>query len=137
METGSNREPTPWEPSRCRVPMWWGYGAPAGLCGETAFGHQLPRALLAETRGHSDWPYCNGHCCPMHGGPQEGEPIVFQDGLTENGHRMWCAVMPGFTNIQECAAGFSGDPAIAIKRLHAEMQATEKKPEGQRQPQPR
>lgn len=114
--------PAPWEGGKCQVPMWMG-GAPSGHCGEQAFGPQLPERLLSETRGGRDWPYCYGPCCPKHGGPRTGEPIVFQDGLTPEGRPMWCAVMPGFVNLQESAAGFSGSPVKAVALLRASLAA--------------
>jgi len=36
---------------------------------------------------------------------------------------MWCAVMPGFVNLQESDAGFSGDPLLAIANLRAALKA--------------
>lgn len=105
----------------CRVPMWWGYGSPAGHCGEKANGPQLPREVLYQQRGIRDISYCFGPCCPAHGGPADGEPIVFQDGWTEKGRQMWCAVMPGFRNLQEDAAGFDGNPSVALKKLRAQL----------------
>lgn len=112
--------PAPWEVGMCRVPMWMG-GMPAGLCGETAYGHQYPQAYLYETRSQRDSPFCSGHCCPAHGGPREGEPIIFQDGWTNEGRPMYCAVMPGFVNLQESPAGFSGNSMQAVKELRAAL----------------
>ena len=114
-----------WEEAKCRVPMWIA-GSPAGFCGERAFGHQLPKKLLWHERNwmRGDAPYCFGHCCPNHGGPHEGQPIVFHDGYTHEGRQMWCAVMPGFTNLQESEAGFSGDPVEAVTNLRAALSAT-------------
>jgi hypothetical protein len=57
----------------------------------------------------------------MHGGPREGEPIVFQDGLTPEGRPMWCAVMPDFINLQESLAGFDGDPVRSVSNLRAAL----------------
>lgn len=110
----------PWEKARCRVPIFM-MGGPAGFCGDTSFGHQLPSAVLRKERGWRpvDVPYCFGHCCPSHGGPQEGQPILFDDRLTNEGRQMWCAVMPGFINLQESEAEFSGDPNKAIAALKA------------------
>lgn len=108
-----------WEEGKCRVPMWM-MGLPAGFCGERAFGPQLPRPVLAQRdyRYLLDYPpHCHGHCCPSHGGPKEGDPIIFQDGLTEEGRPMYCAVMPGFVNLQESPAGFSGNPFEALRNL--------------------
>lgn len=107
-----------WDGGKCRVPMWC-VGTPAGFCDKPAFGPQLPRKLLLLNRGwhRGEAPYCFGPCCPDHGGPREGEPILFQDGYTEEGRPMWCAVMPGFENLQESPAGFDGDPDRAIAAL--------------------
>lgn len=121
----------PWKGGTCRVPMWMG-GGPAGHCGETAFGPQYPRKLLAEknSRYLLDHPaYCFGSCCPDHGGPAEGDPIVFQDGLTSQGRPMWCAVMPGFVDLQESLAGFSGDPVEAVAELRAAIAKAEPRDE--------
>ena len=106
---------------KCRVPMWWGCGMPAGHCGEPAHGPQLPREVLWQKRGIRDPAFCHGPCCPEHGGPADGEPIVFQGGWTEQGRPMWCAVMPGFRNLQEDAAGFDGDGNRAIAKLRTAL----------------
>lgn len=114
--------PAAWDGGKCRVPMWM-MGCPAGHCDEQAFGPQLPRRVLQHVRGwwHDKLPYCFGPCCPKHGGPREGDPILFQDGLTPEGRQMWCAVMPGFINLQESEAGFDGDPLVAIAHLRASI----------------
>lgn len=111
-------EAAAWKQGRCRVAMWMG-GLPAGLCGEAAYGHQLPERVLWATRSMLHVPLCVGHCCPKHGGPQADEPRIFADGYTPEGRRMWCAVMPDFINLQESPAGFSGDPLIALANLRA------------------
>lgn len=116
-----------WEGGKCRVPMWM-MGSPAGFCGELAFGPQLPSEVLRDERGWQDSPYCHGPCCPKHGGPKEGEPIVFQDGYTKQGRRMWCAVMPDFENLQESPAGFDGNGNVAIANLRAAILAERSKP---------
>jgi hypothetical protein len=36
---------------------------------------------------------------------------------------MWCAVMPGFVNLQENRAGFSGNPVKAVSNLRAALNA--------------
>lgn len=108
-----------WEKGRCTVPMFSGMGFPDGYCDKPANGPQLPEALLRQQRSMQRAPYCPGHCCPDHGGPRDGEPIVFQDGLTEQGRPMWCAVMPDFKDLQASEAGFSGDPNKAIADLRA------------------
>lgn len=38
---------------------------------------------------------------------------------------MWCAVMPGFRNLQEDPAGFDGDANEAIRKLRAEITKAE------------
>lgn len=109
-----------WKGGKCRVPMWSGMGFPDGFCDKPAFGPQLPREVLAQHNPRyllDHPPYCHGPCCPMHGGPKEGEPIVFQDGYTPQGRPMWCAVMPDFENLQESPAGFDGDGRVAIRNL--------------------
>jgi hypothetical protein len=119
------QKPAAWEGGKCRVPMWWGYGGPAGHCGKEAFGEQLPKLVLRDLRGWPDALYCFGPCCPDHGGPRAGDPIMFQDGLTDEGRPMWCAVMPGFINLQESEAGFDGNPLVALKNLRAALATTQ------------
>lgn len=115
-----------WEKSTCRVPMFSGMGYPDGFCDKPAFGPQLPEQFYNLYSGRRDgytgrllnpWPYCSGHACPTHHGPSEGEPIIFQDGTGEDGRPMYCAVMPGFVNLQESEAEFDQDPRKAVKRL--------------------
>lgn len=108
--------PAPWQESQCNTPMWMG-GSPAGLCGAKAYGHQLPRQYLQQTRGRSDFPYCFMHACPAHGGPKEDEIRIFQDGYTGQGRPMWCAVGTNFINLQESPAGFDGNPLRAAELL--------------------
>jgi len=119
-ETGNVTSDLPWQPGRCRVPMWMA-GSPAGHCDKRAYGPQYPRQYLAEVvdgRYMFDRPaYCFGHCCPDHGGPKAGEVILFQDGYTPQGKPMWCAVMPGFENLQESHAAFDGNPVLAARKL--------------------
>jgi len=99
--------------------MWMG-GFPAGHCGAPAFGHQHPVEYIRHLCYWADRPaFCSGHACPNHGGPKEGDPIIFEDGFTPEGRQMWCAVMPGFINLQESPAGFSGNPAEAVRLLRA------------------
>jgi hypothetical protein len=114
--------PKLWDGGKCRVPMWSG-GGPAGFCDAEAFGPQLPKRVLFETRSVRRPPHCYGPCCPNHGGPRKGEPILFIDGSTERGRPMWCAVMPDFVNLQESPIGFSGDPLKALANLLAEIGA--------------
>lgn len=120
--------PAAWQESRCRAPMWMG-GSPAGLCGGKAHGHQLPRQYLQETR-YRDAPYCFGHACPAHGGPQETEVRVFQDGYTEGGRPMWCAVMPDFIDLQQSPAGFDGNPMRAVAKLREAAARTQEPQHG-------
>lgn len=110
-----------WEGGKCQVPMWI-MGSPAGVCNETAFGPQYPADYLI-ARGHirESIPYCHGPCCPSHLGPNEGYPIIFQDGYTNEGRQMWCAVMPDFENLQESEAGFDGNPVTAVAKLRAAL----------------
>lgn len=122
----------PWEKSTCRVPMFMGMGTPAGFCGDTAYGPQLPQRFFDPLGLLRDgwtgqqlnlWPYCSGHACPAHHGPKEGEPIIFQDGTGQNGRPMYCAVMPGFVNLQESHAEFDQDPRKAVARLTKEVKS--------------
>jgi len=115
-----------WSGGKCRVPMWMG-GVPSGFCGEPANGPQLPFEVLYEDRGwqRGDAPYCFGPCCPQHGGPKDGDPIVFQDGLTEHGRPKYCAVMPAFVDLQASHAGFDGDGRVAIRNLRAAIAKAE------------
>lgn len=111
-----------WDGGKCRVPMWMA-GFPAGFCDVPANGPQLPMEVLFWSRAWraEDRPYCFGPCCPNHGGPKDGEPIVFQDGYTEKGRQMWCAVMPDFEDLQISPAGFSGNGNEAIRLLREEI----------------
>ncbi|WP_341918625.1 hypothetical protein [Polaromonas sp. YR568] len=120
--------PAPWEPSICNAPLWMG-GSPAGHCQAPSYGHQLPARYLEEVRGWSHPIYCFGHACPAHGGPQADEVRIFQDGLTNEGRRMWCAVQPDFINLHESHAGFDGNPVVAVAKLRAAIaKAEEAKP---------
>lgn len=112
-----------WSGGKCRVPMWVG-GCPSGFCGKAANGPQLPFEVLYDQRNwqRGDVPYCHGPCCPKHGGPKDGEPILFQDGVTERGYRMWCAVMPDFINLAESPNGFDSDGRKAIANLRIATQ---------------
>jgi hypothetical protein len=126
-----NAKPLAWEGGKCRVPMWM-MGSPAGFCGNEDFGPQLPREVLRDGRGwhNGSAPYCSGPCCPEHGGPKKGEPIVFQDGLTERGYAMYCAVMPDFEDLQASPAGFDGNGNVAIANLRAAIDALPLNAEG-------
>lgn len=115
------KRPLAWKAGKCGVPMWM-MGTPAGYCDRPAFGPQLPREVLRDGRGWitGNSPFCPpGPCCPMHGGPNEGEPIVFQDGLNEQGRPMYCAVMPDFIDLQSSPAGFDSNGNVAIANLRA------------------
>lgn len=48
----------------CRKAMWWGTGAPAGLCGEPAYGPE--RYSQKDDR---TWTMPELARCPLHGGP--------------------------------------------------------------------
>ena len=110
-----------WSGGNCRVPMWMA-GSPSGYCNEKAFGPQYPKDyLVAHGQLRDRIPYCHGPCCPQHMGPNEGDPIIFQDGYTDQGRPMWCAVMPDFENLQESEAGFSGNPVKAVASLRAAL----------------
>lgn len=123
-QTAPDRQTFAWSGGKCQVPMWMA-GCPAGHCGEPANGRQLPLEVLWNQRGwpNDQVPYSFGPCCPKHGGPRDGEPILFVDGLTEQGRQMWCAVMPDFENLQESPAGFDGDGNVAIANLNATIAA--------------
>ena len=68
------QHPTLDKPGRCQKAMWWGDGAPAGLCGEPAFG---PCATLVMA-------------CERHGGPgaprsEEGKAAGAETGTPGKG----------------------------------------------------
>lgn len=110
-----------WSGGTCRVPMWMG-GVPSAFCDKPANGPQYPRQYLTHVDPSYafDRPsYCHGPCCQAHGGPGDGDPIIFQDGYTEKGRPMWCAVIPDFENLQESPAGFDGHPVVAVAKLRA------------------
>lgn len=117
-ETITSQGKYAWSGGSCRVPMW-ANGCPAGFCDRAAYGPQLPREVLYQERGwqRGDAPYCHGPCCPIHGGPVKGDPILFPDGQTPQGYVMWCAVWPDFENLQESPAGFDGNGNVAIQKL--------------------
>lgn len=115
----AENSPAPWDEATCRVPMWMG-GFQAGFCGARAYGHQYPRRYLSMLDGRYlfDRPaYCFGHCCPNHGGPSETGVRLFVDGHTSGGRPMWCAVLPGFVNLQESTAEFDPDPVEAARKI--------------------
>jgi hypothetical protein len=116
----------PWEvKGKCQVPMWMG-GMPAGWCGRPAFGVYIEGPTFRDgwtgevRRIDGRWKgYSGGLCCPNHSGPNEFGPRVFQDGWTEEGRPMWCAVFHDFINLQESPAEFDERPWLAIQRLTA------------------
>lgn len=115
-------KPNAWQEGKCNAPMWMG-GAPAGVCGAIAHGHQLPEEYLQATRGPRTRYFVFLHACPVHGGPREEEVRIFQDGYTAEGRQMWCAVAPDFVNLQESPAGFDGNPVRAARKLAAAIAA--------------
>ena len=115
----------PWKArGRCQVPMRSGYGLPAGVCGEEAFGEFIPGeewrdAYTGELKRFDGKfnGYSGGLCCPKHSGPERTGPRIFQDGTDERGYRMWCAVYHDFENLQESPAEFHTKAWIAIREL--------------------
>lgn len=118
--TQAKHTPAAWQESKCNVPMW-SLGTPSGFCGNAAYGHQLPERYLFEIKGMNSRPYCFGHACPEHGGPSVNEVRIFQDGVSENGRPMWCAVMQDFINLHESVAAFDENPVLAVAKLRAEI----------------
>ena len=60
-------------PLRCGKPLWWGYGAPAGHCGEKSFGSFVGE-YMPKTWGRSEqfkelWFSPQTARCQKHGGP--------------------------------------------------------------------
>jgi hypothetical protein len=51
---------------KCSVPMWSGFGTPAGFCDRDAYGPQRKREWWEPVDALR---YCPGLCCPLHGGP--------------------------------------------------------------------
>ncbi len=115
---------------KCSVPMWDGFGFPAGVCGADAHGIYIDgptfrdaytgevRRMDGKFRSHGA-----GLHCPRHGGPEPTGPRVFVDGATKEGRPMYCAVMHDFENLQESPAGFDGRPWVAIEKLHDAIRA--------------
>jgi len=95
----------------CSVPMFFGYGGPAGHCNSPAFGPQtkeyLERFRYMNPAYHSP-AYAPGLACYCHGGLG---PKVFKDG------NAWCAVFPNFVNLQESPAAFGSSADDARGRL--------------------
>ena len=62
----------------CSVPMWSGYGLPAGFCDRPAFGEPVQPLSPA-------LPYVPALACPQHGGPTlqeyiKGRTVIRFDG---------------------------------------------------------
>lgn len=95
----------------CSVPMFSG-GVPAGFCNEEAYGKPTDMGKMR----YGD--YVPGLACALHGGPTTR---VFRDG------NQYCAVYPGFINLQESLAGFGDTPELARQELeNARMAAARK-----------
>lgn len=114
----------PDDPGKCNAPMWTGYGGPAGRCGAPAWGEYIDGPKFRDgwtgevrRRDGKFGGLVSGLACPRHGGPEETGPRVFQDGTTESGKPMWCAVWPDFENLQESPAAFHEHPWEAIRAL--------------------
>jgi len=62
----------------CRKPMWDGYGAPAGHCGEDSWGESERKYQSPEyEHGQEYWPMHLQRACPKHGGrPKPSEPPI-------------------------------------------------------------
>lgn len=113
------------EPGTCGVPLWYGYGGPAGLCGNTAYGTYIDGPSFwnasAGSITRNDHKYHGGHhsglACPNHSGPEKVGPRVFVDGTDGKGLDMYCAVYEDFENLQESPAEFHVKPWVAIKSL--------------------
>jgi len=60
-------------PLRCQKAMWWGTGAPAGVCGEKAYGSHVGEYRPATWRFPAmpgELWFCRETArCPKHGGP--------------------------------------------------------------------
>src|SRR5260370_38073940 len=63
--------PSSEKPGHCRVPMWWGDGMPAGLCGEPAFGPGIRVQWDCGRKFERDVFMA----CPQHGGPPLPEKL--------------------------------------------------------------
>ena len=57
---------------RCLQPLWWGYGAPGGHCGEPDYG---PEKLMRDSDDY--WKSPQLARCPLHGGPTVEEFSVW------------------------------------------------------------
>ena len=111
---------------KCSVPMWSGYGGPAGFCDEEAFGEQYAEG----TRHAPPWwsprdrngyllrpdhraPFAPALCCKRHGGPGPNDIRFIRDG------NVWCAFMADFINLAESVAGFGETQPAAEADLRA------------------
>lgn len=108
---------------KCRVPMFM-MGGPAGYCDQPAYGVHIEGPTFRDAytgevrRTDGKWRgYVHGPCCPNHGGPEAIGPRVFQDGLTEKGRPMWCAVYEDFEDLMESPAEFHDQAWTAIEML--------------------
>lgn len=104
--------------------MFSGMGGPAGFCDKPAYGFHIEGEKFRDgwtgqtLRVDGKWNgYVSGPCCPQHGGPEETGPRVYQDGYSERGKPMWCAVYEDFENLQESPAEFHENPWVAIEML--------------------
>ena len=122
--SGEDNKVKPEPIGRCRVPMWSGLGVPSGHCNEPAYGQYIdgPKfrdgwtGELKRLDGKRIF-YASGPCCPRHGGPDQFEPRVYQDGHSPEGYAMYCAVHWDFENLQESPAEFHTKPWVAIREL--------------------
>ena len=60
---------------KCSVPMYWGYGAPAGICGELAYSERPESEVYMnycsgrmQRKDGRYAGYVPGLACPVHGG---------------------------------------------------------------------
>lgn len=53
-------------PLRCQKALWFGYGAPAGVCGEKSYGNYVG---LPRLRNQEIWFTPQTARCPKHDGP--------------------------------------------------------------------
>ena len=76
---------------KCSVPMYWGWGGPAGCCGKPAFGER-PEGVYVRVSawtgriGRTDGRYAGivpGLACVKHGGPYPAASTLPQDAHKE------------------------------------------------------
>jgi hypothetical protein len=102
---------------KCSVPMWSG-GCPDGFCDRPAYGEPPPGKTIRRWDGYEyreDGRYAGyvpALACVAHGGPKVR---TYMDG------NAWCAVHPGFINLQESPAGFGPTKDEAIAELAKEQ----------------